>query len=185
LGGSVEASADLGWMDSGVGLRARVPYLDRASVPVVLSAGFRTGKIAAFSSETYEGKVALELYPLIAPIRHPLWRLILSAGVAGGVYQHQLLLPDAYDSDSDAPTGAPTVIVLRPELRLQTAVGVYFGGERGGFAVTVVPWVLLGASALTSITCSDCDLVGSVASFSQSWGLALVVATSYGWAHRT
>lgn len=183
LRGSLEASGDLGWMDSGVGLRGRVPYLDREALPLVVGAGLRTGKISAFASDTYEGSLAIETYPRIAPLRYPSWRLILSLGVTGGIFQHQLLLPEAYDSDSDAPQGPPTVVVLRRELRLQTAVGVYLGGERRGLAITLAPWILLGASAPNSIKCGACNGVTSIANFSQTWGLALVVAPSYAWAH--
>lgn len=178
-GGRVDVSADLGWMDSGVGVRLRLPSPGGERVPAVLSAGFRTGHIAAFTSDTYAGTLAAEAYPEIS--RHPGWHLILSLGLAGGVFQHQLLLPEVYDSDSDAPHGAPTMIALRRELRLQTSIGVYVRGDHGGVGITLSPWFLLAAAA-PSMTCDDCSDVMSLQGFSQSWGVALAITPSLDWA---
>lgn len=182
LRGSLDVSADVGWMNSGLGLRARVPYLDRPSVPVSVSAGFRTGKLSAFTSDTYEGSLALEAYPEPSPQRHPGWHLVTSVGISAGVFQHQLLLPTRYDSESDAPHGFATLTTLRPEVRLQVSIGTYLRRDRGGLGVTLSPWFLLSSSTPTS-SCSDCNGVTSVTDVAQTWGLALTLSPSFGWSH--
>ena len=140
--------------------------------------------MAAFPSDSYEGSFALEAYPRLSPVNHPRqWHLILSLGVTGGVFQHQLLLPTSYDFDSDAPHGFATLTILRPEVRLQTTVGIYLRRAHDGIGISLSPWILLGASNPTSITCSECNSVPSVTGFTQTWGASLSVTPSWGWAN--
>ena len=53
----------------------------------------------------------------------------------------------SFNQDYDLPFfGGPSVTVLRSELRLETAVGIYLGGVRNlGLGVVVAPWILLGS----------------------------------------
>jgi hypothetical protein len=57
VGPSFEVSGDLGWVDSGVGLRLRLPSSE--SLPFVLSAGARTAEIGIFRHDTYQGALAI------------------------------------------------------------------------------------------------------------------------------
>jgi hypothetical protein len=183
LGGDVEASADVGWMDSGVGLRARVPGIDRPAVPVVLALGARDGRLAAVPSDTYAFSAGLEAYPRLAPMVSGYTRhLIVALGIAGGVFQHQMNLPDQFDSGSDAPHDVPSLTVVRPELRLQTALGLHLGRGAESLSVAVAPWFLLASGTPVSMTCNSCNSsLGGVQSFDQSWGVSLFLTPSFGW----
>jgi hypothetical protein len=67
VGPSFEVSVDLGWVDSGVGLRLRLPSSE--SLPFVLSAGARTAEIGIFRHDTYQGALAIEVYPALSRTR--------------------------------------------------------------------------------------------------------------------
>ncbi len=179
IGPAFDVSADIGWVDAGIGLRIGLP--SGALIPVVLSAGARTGKISVSDDDTYQGLLALEAYPDLSRERDGSWRLVLSLGLAAGAFAHQLALPDSFDSGSDAPHGFPVASVVRPELRLQTSIGLSL--VRGGHAIMVAlsPWILLAAAAPSSTTCLACENFSAVSNFSQSWGLALLVVPSIGW----
>ena len=187
LGGAVEASADMGTIDSGLRLRVGLNEA-RSSLPFDVAFEARTGSIALFPTGSYQAGVALEAYPDIAPSSSGSHRrLILSAGIASGVFQHQLPLPYSFSPDDDI--GNPTMTMLRPELRLETAVGVYLvNGRSVGFSIVVAPWFLIGSQAPTSAVCPYCGPAAtptalSVTSYSQSWGASLMITPSYGWLH--
>jgi hypothetical protein len=186
MGDAAEVDADLGTIDSG--LRLRVGQPDTSSFPWDLSFEARTGKLAVFSSGSYRAGLALEAYPDITPARSfPQRRLILSLGIAGGVFQHQLPLPYSLDPNDDIGNG--TMVLLRPELRLESAVGVYLAhGHGDGISIVLAPWVLLSSQTPTSATCPYCGPAAtpttlSVTSYSEAWGLSLIVSPSVGWLH--
>lgn len=184
IGDGAELSADLGWIDSG--LRLRMGMTDAASAPIDVVLEARTGEVAAFPTASYQASLAFEIYPSITPAQgYSQRRLILSLGLAGGVFQHQLSLPFAFEPDFDLPFGGPTMTVLRPELRVQTGVGVYLGGAKSGLSIVVAPWLLLGAGSPSSFACKGCDTATTPAltSYAQSWGASLIVTPSYGWLH--
>ena len=78
---------------------------------------------------------------------------MLLLGLVGGVFEHDLALPSVFESSSDAPHGFPSEIVLRPELRLQAAVGVHWLG----ITLAVQPWIVIADSAPVSTTCDQCQ----------------------------
>src|SRR5205814_8193706 len=105
----------------------------------------RDGQISASPHASYQASLAFEAYPDITPTdAHPPRRLILSLGIAGGVFEHQLSLPFTFDPDYDLPFGGPSLTLLRPDRRLQPAVGIYLGGQSGGLSIVVAPWFLMG-----------------------------------------
>ncbi|HEX3901295.1 MAG TPA: hypothetical protein VH853_00510 [Polyangia bacterium] len=175
VGPSFEVAGDLGWVDSGVGLRLRLPSSE--SLPLVLSAGARTGEIGIFGRDTYQGALALEAYPALSRSREGLnaHRLVLSLGLAAGAFEHDLSLPESFESGSDAPHGFPSEIVIRREVRLQAAVGVHLQGQHGAIMFALQPWVVLASAAAVSATCDQCEGPSSLSAFSQSWGLSLLV----------
>ena len=179
FGPSFEVSSDVGWVDSGLGLRIGLP--SEGLIPFVLSAGARVGKISVFGDDTYQGFVALEAYPDLSHERDGSWRLVLSLGLSAGAFEHQLALPDSFDSGSDAPHGFPVASVVRPELRLQTSIGISLARGSRAMTVALLPWILLAASAPMSTACTECNNSPAVADFSQTWGLALLVVPSIGW----
>jgi hypothetical protein len=175
VGPSFEVSGDLGWVDSGVGLRLRLPLFE--SLPMVLSAGARTGAIGLFARDTYQGTVAIEAYPALCCAREGsnALRLVLSLGVAAGAFEHDLSLPESFESGSDAPHGFPSEIIIRREVRLQAAVGVYLQGQRGALTLALQPWIVLASDASVFATCDECEGPSVLSAFSQSWGLSLLV----------
>lgn len=177
--GGFEASADVGWIDSGVGLRYALPSI-AGTEPLVISAGARTGRISAFQDDTYAVSLAVETYPLIAGAGTHSTRLMLSLGASAGTFVHELALPDRYKSASDAPTGPPMARVLRPEIRLQTSVGVYLTREHFAVGIALSPWFVLHAEEPTSIVCQDCDGYPVIGDYAQSWGLSLSLTPSFG-----
>ncbi|HEY6475277.1 MAG TPA: hypothetical protein VI456_01775 [Polyangia bacterium] len=175
VGPSFEVSADLGWVDSGIGLRIGLPSSD--SLPLVLSAGARTGEIGIFGRDTYHGTFALEAYPALSRVREgPGARhLVVSLGVAAGAFEHDLSLPANFESSSDAPHGSPSEIVIRRELRLQAAAGIHLQGQHGALILALAPWIVLASSAPVSATCDQCSGPSPLSAFSQSWGFSLLV----------
>jgi hypothetical protein len=190
MANNLEGSADVGLVDSGI--RLRVALTNGQSAPSVLAFEVRSGEVSAFPVASYQGSLAFEIYPNVTPANtHLQRRQILSVGIAGGVFQHQLALPYSFDEGDDIGLVGPSMTVLRPELRLQTAVGLYLGGGSGGFSVVVAPWVLLTAGTPTSFTCNRCSTIPGLSlfpnptltSFSQSWGASLIITPSLGWFH--
>ena len=175
VGPSFEVSGDLGWVDSGVGLRLRLPLF--ASLPMVLSAGARSGEIGIFGRDTYQGTFAIEAYPALSHVGEgaSAHRLVLSLGLAAGAFEHDLPLPERFQSGSDAPHGFPSEIVIRREVRLQAAVGVYLQGQHGAITLALQPWIVLASDASVSATCDQCEVLSALSAFSQSWGLSLLV----------
>jgi hypothetical protein len=188
FGDNVELSGDLGFIDSGVRLRVGLPAGPAMPFDIALEA--RDGQVSLAPTASYHGSVALELYPdITTPNSFPRRRLILSVGVAGGVFQHQLSLPFSFAPDDDLPLGGPTMTLLRPEVRLETAFGVYLGGDKNdGISIVLAPWFLLGSGAPSSASCKGCSDVAfatpfSVTDYSQTWGISLIFTPSYGWLH--
>jgi hypothetical protein len=182
LGGVVEASGDIGWLDSGVELRAGTPG-GAGAFPVAVTAGFRSGRFAFnLGEKTYEGRLRFEVYPDLSRANDGSKRLMLAAGASTGTFAHSLTLPDSFQSQGgDAPDfDTASVIVVRPETRLELAIGFSLRGPRGGVTFALVPWILLHAGAPTKEVCSSCIGFPAPAAtdFSQSWGAALVVSPS-------
>jgi hypothetical protein len=189
LGNVAEGSAELGQMDSGVRLRIMLPE-GPTGPPCDLSFEARTGKISFAPIDSYQWSAAFEIYPDVTPHNSfPQKRLILSLGVAGGVFEHQLNYPFGYGTGvEDFMSGGPSMTVLRPEVRAQTAVGIYLeGGKNEGLSITVAPWFLLSHGTPTA-TCNGCaPLYGgatfSLTDYSQTWGASLTLTPSYSWFH--
>lgn len=179
VGPSLEANVDMGWVDSGVGLRLAVPPVG-AAWPVAISAGVRSGRVSAFGDDTYEGHLAIEGYPVISGARERSLRLLLSVGATVGTFVHELVLPQSYASSSDAPVGPPIVRIVRPELRLQTSVGLFLFRDHFGVGIALSPWFLLHADEPTSAVCQDCDAPHVIGNYAQTWGISLTIAPSIG-----
>jgi hypothetical protein len=185
-GDLAEVSGEVGSLDSGMRLRVRL--WDGPTAPADLSFEARTGEIAMAPIGSFQGSAAFEIYPDITPPNtYPHTRAILSLGIAGGVFEHQLDLPGQFNVDNDI--GYPWMTVLRHEVRVQTAIGVYLeSGKNEGTSIVVAPWFLLSAGTPTG-TCSGCEGPGtgstlfSLTSYTQTWGLAVIITPSYSWFH--
>ena len=148
---------------------------------MVLSAGARTGKIGIFGRDTYQGTLAIEAYPPLSRTREGRGarRLVLSLGFAAGAFEHDLSLPESFESGSDAPHGFPNEIVIRREVRLQMALGVHLQGERAAIMFALAPWIVLASDASVSASCDQCEGSSALSAFSQSWGLSLLVMPAF------
>ncbi len=182
LNGTLDAGVDFGWVDSGLDLRTDLSAVGD-SMPIVLCAGLRSGAISYFAKNTYDGRLTLELYPDLSRARDRSFRLIFSVGVAAGVFAHEMILPEGYQGASDAPTGPPVARIQRREVRFQTSIGTYWHGTNRGVSLTISPWFLLRASDPTSTSCKECDGHPAISNFSQTWGVALIVAPTLDWPH--
>jgi hypothetical protein len=180
LGETLEAGLDLGWVDSGVNLRAARPVAGE-SLPAAVSTGVRSGRVSYFGKRTYDGHVTLVLFPDVSRAQDGSLRMILSLGAAVGTFAHELVLPESYQSASDAPTGPPVASVLRREVRLETSIGLHWRGARGGVSLAISPWILLHAADPTSISCEECGRNPVVMNFAQTWGVALIFSPAFEW----
>jgi hypothetical protein len=171
VGPSFEVSGDLGWVDSGVGARVRLSASER--LPLVLSVSARTGEIGLWGRATYHGALALEAYPALSPSGTR--RLVFSLGLAAGHFEHDLALPASFEQGTDAPHGLPSEIVIRPELRLQAAVGVHLQGQHAALTLALAPWIVLVGATPVSATCDQCEGPQALTAFSQTWGISLLV----------
>jgi hypothetical protein len=180
IGTSFEVNADVGWLDSGFGARIRLP--SREHLPLVLSAGARSGEVALFRRPTYHGVVAVEGYPVLSayPGGLHVLRLVLSVGLVAGGFEHDLRMPDKFQLEiGDAPGGSANAIVIRRELRFQSAVGIHLQGPNGGFTVALQPWIVLAHSASFSATCDSCLGRPPITAFSQTWGASLLFIPAF------
>ncbi|HVY36577.1 MAG TPA: hypothetical protein VHM31_01540 [Polyangia bacterium] len=174
IGSWFQIGGDLGVNDSGVAARFRLPVFEDR--PLVVTVGARSGAISPYRRDSYHAAVGLEAYPALPPAAgaaHPT-HLVLALGLAGGVFEHDLSLPSAFELTSDAPHGFPSEVVLRPELRLQAAVGIHWLSV----TLAVQPWIVLASSDPVSTTCDQCAGPAAVTAFSQRWGLSLLLIPS-------
>jgi len=177
LGSAVEASGDVGWLDSGVELRAGTPG-GTGDFPIAIAVGVRRGPVTTeWGEKTFSGHARFEIYPDISGAHDGSRRLMFSAGVGVGSFTHSLTLPESYRSTGgDAPDIEPFgVLVVRPETRLELGIGITRLGPSGGVGATLLPWIVLDSGAPTKMVCSACASNPALADYSQSWGLSLVV----------
>lgn len=174
LGAHADLAATLGWHDSGVELRL-IPAPGRG-FPWAIAAGARAARFGLVGDRrTYEGRLRLEAYPPVSSPNAPAGtQMALSLGVSAGVFGHFLPLPDDRDR-GDAPSAPPNVEILRPEVRIEGALGIGRQTTGGGFTVAVMPWV---AVAKGTPTASDSSI--TVTSFDESVGVSLVFAPGGG-----
>ncbi len=186
LGSVVEASGDWGWVDSGLELRAGSPE-GSWLIPMAISGGIRSSILAipssdsggtedAFNQGTYERRLRLEAYPEMSMGRLGAVRLLLAAGVSWGAFAHDLVLVPAQAAGPSLNIGPVGVAVVRPETRLELAVGLYKRGTQGTATVALAPWILLDSGAPIRARCIDCAQTGPVSDFSQSWGVSLILS---------
>lgn len=177
LGSAVEASGDVGWLDSGLELRAGTPG-GTGPFPIAFAAGLREGPYPfGLGEKTFSGHARFEIYPDVSEAHDGSRRLTFSIGVGVGSFAHSLTLPESYrNTGGDAPDVDPFgVLVVRPETRLEMGIGITRLGPRGGVGATLLPWIVLDSGAPTRMVCSGCASNPALADYSQSWGLSLVV----------
>lgn len=186
VGSVVDVGGDLGWVDSGLELRAGSPEGSWV-VPMAISAGIRSSYLTIPSSNsgsigfaldqgTFERRLRVEAYPEVPMGRLGPVRLLLSAGVSWGAFAHDLVVGTSQEAGPNVTVGPVGVLVVRPEHRLELAIGIYRRGTRGTVAFAIAPWILLDAGAPTRAECVRCDPTGPVTDFSQAWGIALIVS---------
>jgi hypothetical protein len=177
LGSAVEASADVGWLDSGVELRAGTPG-GTGAFPFAIAAGLRgSGYPSDLGEKTSSQHVRFEIYPDVSKAHDGSFRLVFSAGVGRGSFAHSLDLPgDFHDRAGETDFLAPVAaIVVRPETRLELGVGIHGVGRRGDIDVALLPWIVLDSGAPIKATCPGCGSRVPVTDYAQSWGVSLML----------
>lgn len=186
VGSVVEVGGDLGWVDSGLEVRAGSPEGSWV-VPVAISGGIRSSYFALHSSSsgsigfdldqgTFERRLRLEAYPELSMGRLGPVSLSLSVGVSWGVFAHDLVMGPAQEAGPALVVGPVGILVVRPERRLEFAVGIHRRGTRSSASLAIAPWVLLRSEAPIKAECVACDSFAPITSFSQSWGVALIAS---------
>lgn len=171
LGGSLEASGDVGTLDSGVELRAGTPG-GTGELPIAVTAGLRSSAIALNRQRaTTDARLRLEAFPVISHPGDSTLHWMLSAGLSYGTFAHAIAGPE--DTGGDVPDVDPDFSVVRREARLELSVGFDLRAPNGGGTIALAPWILLYADP-------NCNGCGSPHDFSQRWGVALIITPSLG-----
>jgi hypothetical protein len=178
LRSSLELAGDIGWLSSGIEVRAGTPG-GTGPWPFAISAGFRSSVLSIGIDEnnpppTYEGRVRFELYPRLRADRDGGTWLMLSAGVSYGLFEHSIEGPA---QDGDVPDFAAHFVIARPEARLELSIGVDYRVRSAEVRFAIAPWILLDAGAPTDRCGSGCPPIDS---FSQSWGVSFLFSPSLG-----
>ncbi len=172
----LEVGSHVGWYGGGAGVRARLN--DSES---------RTGLFATLDGQLgysiphddrtrvlgvpYAGRLLAEGTFRIGR----LGQLLTGLGVSAGVRRHGIDADVAITEHSiDNPFPENNLAVQRPELRLECALGGALLTRWVGVQVTVVPYVVLVSGDPTS-ECVNCYGTATLDSFSQTWGLSLIV----------
>jgi hypothetical protein len=171
LGSKVEASADLGTLDSGVEVRVGTRGGD-GRLPLAVTAGLRSSAVALNAERpTTSARLRLEAFPRISHRGDSTLHWMLSVGASYGTFAHAIAGPG--EIGGDVPDLDPAFDVVRPEARLELGVGIDLQAPNGGFTVALAPWILLHAD-------TSCPYCGGAYDFSQRWGVALLLTPSLG-----
>lgn len=171
LGGLVEASGDVGTLDSGVEVRVGTPGGD-GRLPFAVTAGLRSSAIALNGERsTTNARLRFEAFPVLSHRSDSTLHWMLSAGLSYGTFAHAIAGPE--ETGGDVPDVDPDFSVVRPEARLELGVGIDLQAPNGGFTVALAPWILLHAD-------TSCPYCGGAYDFSQRWGVALLLTPSLG-----
>lgn len=178
LTGTLEASANVGWVGSGVELRAGTPG-GEGPWPFAVSAGLQSSRLAigvlqSDPGPTYEGRLRLEVYPEVTRGPRMTTRLILSAGASYGLFEHSIAGPPS--EGGDVPDLDADFVTTRPETRLELAIGLDLRGVNGALRVAIAPWFLVYAGAPRDRCGSFCGPID----LSQSWGVSFLISPSFG-----
>jgi hypothetical protein len=171
-------SGDFGWLDSGLELRVGTPG-DSGRWPWTIGASFRSSAVAIGVPDntpgpTYQGRLWFEIDPLLAtvwPTQGP-FRLMLAAGVSGGVFEHSIEGP--VFSGGDVPDLDARLVITRPEARLELAIRFDLRRANADLRFAIAPWILLGAGA----SMDRCGAACGPVDFSQSWGISFLFSPS-------
>ncbi len=175
IAGVVDAAADVGWLDAGGELRAGINR--DARMPFSVMVGYRTGMpIFEDAQRAHEERLRLEFDPDISRARDGSARLILGVGVSAGDFLHDIIQPVSLrqqggDSPDFSPSGA---IFIRPERRLELAMGVELRHNAGAVSFVLAPWILLASDPVIEATCHDCGDPFPT-DYAQSWGINFIV----------
>jgi hypothetical protein len=141
----------------------------------VVSVGARTGKVSTSADDrTYDTRLRFEAYPGATAVESGGILVALWGGLSGGVFSRVFLVPDVEPS-GDVILSRPTVEILRPELRIETGLGLYGRSRYVGYLVAITPSFLAANGAASST-----DSTYTVQRLSSSTGIALTFSLSLG-----
>lgn len=177
----LDGEADWGWSGVGGELRAGVPEVGQR-LPFALSVGARSAILAPIVlddriREQREVRLRLEMYPLLAqrwegpgdPFR---FHAIVALGVSRGRHFHAFNLETKDELN-----------LLRDEDRVEAVLGGELRVRRASFSLVAMPYYVTDASAPTALSCGIAHCAGvtdrTLGSFSQSYGVSVVVSLGY------
>lgn len=164
--GLSSSGAELVWFPSG--LQAQTPIALTASAQVDQFFLMSTKNLPRFAAR---GRVGAAAHPRIAS-----WlRGTVGLGASYGRHRHGLTLPAYLEENEDDNHMSATMIVLRPELRVDGIVGVQFVAKGfAGIALTAQPY-LTAAAGRTLSDCFFCEEVKLDSFNASAVGVALMV----------
>ncbi len=123
------------------------------------------------SRESYSLRLLLDSSVPVSPSS----RLVGAIGISSGLRQHGLsavgIDPPRFQ---DNTVGEPEFLVLRPEVRVEAAIGAYFHNQHGGVQLLLMPYVIVSSHSFTS-ECVGCGTAPTLTDFSQSWGFTVMI----------
>lgn len=178
VGPRVEVGAHAGWYGAGGGARLRLTDPE-AGQATYLTADSQAGYAIPHDDRTRQlrrplaGRFLVETS--VAVGRR--WHVLGAIGISAGYRRHGVDAGTFMRSTSiDRPFGAEnTLAVERSELRLEGAIGGHLTFFRFlGIQAMLVPYVVLAHGTPTS-ECLNCSGSATLESFSQQWGLTILV----------
>ena len=143
----MDVGGQIGWIGGGAELRLGLPATPERLLAFNLATGFESGKAGPFwgTKKARLHWVRAEAYPAIPRLRGQM-RLIFAAGLGWGDYYHEL--DDPHPDELVGDGLAPSIVVVRRETRLETAVGAFgYVGTRAVALFTINPYVVLDSGA--------------------------------------
>lgn len=154
---------DIGWLGSGFDLRVGIPATTEQTWIGNIALGVRSSRVAPVDDPGETGSVwgRLEAYPRLLPGDG---RFVLALALHHGTFNHSSEV--GLDRDGAGLWPSWGYSVVRRELRLETAVGYYWGTQRSSAMIVVEPYFVLDAGEPLRPE--------GVRRYSQSFGLVVV-----------
>ena len=176
----MDLGGQIGWLDAGADVRVGLPAFNGWPLAFDLAAGFASGSPGVVHDTKGQRSrwLRLEAYPRLGGSLPDIF-LVLALGLNVGDFYHQL--PDPQPVATVDEIGPSIVTLLRHETRLETSVGMFLAGRphAGSFLLSINPYFVLHAGPPVS-TCTMC--AADLASYSQGWGLVVVMRYAFGFA---
>ena len=172
----LDLGAHAGWYGAGGGARLRITDPDACDAVYVMVEG-QVGYALPHDDRTarlgvpYAGRVLTETAWSVGSS----WQLLGAAGVSAGYRRHGVDVGGFLPNISvDRVVGAEnTLVVQRPEARLEGSVGAFWGVWRFGMQWMVMPYFVIG-HGIADFECLNCAEPVFLESYEQHWGVSVL-----------